>query len=210
MKYAIFDEKGLPKAFYDKTIHGDKIPEEAIEITDKQWSQFINNQGKRAWDFENKQVIDISNSYFDETQNKWIQKTEDEIKQEKLQQKQQRLTLQLKQIFKDYRSNKATLQSQTINKEINARQEDLINIDGLISVLLNDTDTVQFRCADNSFVEVTKSELENIKKEIIQFGQKLYQNKWNIENQINNLTIDDIDKEYEIDLENGELKLKEE
>ena len=58
MKYAIFDEQGFPKAFYDKAIHGDKIPEEAIEITDEQWLEFINNQGRRRWDFEKKEVVE--------------------------------------------------------------------------------------------------------------------------------------------------------
>jgi hypothetical protein len=57
MKYALFDENGLPKAFYDKDIHGDKVPQEVIEITDEQWLEFINNQGRRRWDFENKQVV---------------------------------------------------------------------------------------------------------------------------------------------------------
>jgi len=57
MKYAIFDEQGFPKAFYDKEIHGDKIPSEAIEITEEQWHEFNNNQGFRKWDFENKQVV---------------------------------------------------------------------------------------------------------------------------------------------------------
>jgi len=58
MKYAIFDEQGFPKAFYDKAIHGNKIPKKAIEITDEQWLEFINNQGKRKWDFEKKEVVE--------------------------------------------------------------------------------------------------------------------------------------------------------
>jgi len=47
MKYAVFDENGFPKTFYDKAIHGDNIPAKVIEITDEQWLEFINNQGKR-------------------------------------------------------------------------------------------------------------------------------------------------------------------
>jgi len=58
MKYAIFDEQGFPKAFYDKAIHGDDIPEEAIEITEEQWLEFINNQGRRRWDFKKKKVVE--------------------------------------------------------------------------------------------------------------------------------------------------------
>lgn len=58
MKYAVFDENGFPKAFYDKAIHGDNIPAEAIEITDEQWQELINNQGRCRWDFEKKQVAE--------------------------------------------------------------------------------------------------------------------------------------------------------
>jgi len=58
MKYAIFDENGFPKAFYDKAIHGNNIPKEAVEITDEQWLEFINNQGRRRWDFEKKEVVE--------------------------------------------------------------------------------------------------------------------------------------------------------
>jgi len=60
MKYVIFDEQGLPKAFYSRDIHGDNIPEEAIEITEDQWLEFINNHGERKWDFENKKVIEYT------------------------------------------------------------------------------------------------------------------------------------------------------
>jgi len=60
MKYAVFDENGFPKAFYDKAIHGNNIPAEAVEITDEQWLEFINNQGRRRWDFEKKQVVEYS------------------------------------------------------------------------------------------------------------------------------------------------------
>jgi len=58
MKYAIFDEQGFPKAFYSPDIHGDNIPEEAIKITEEQWEEFINNQGRRKWDFEKQQVVE--------------------------------------------------------------------------------------------------------------------------------------------------------
>ncbi len=56
MKYAIFDEQGFPKAFYDDQIHTD-IPKEAIQITEQQWLEFVNNQGKRKWDFDEKVVV---------------------------------------------------------------------------------------------------------------------------------------------------------
>jgi len=57
-KYAIFDDKGFPKAFYDDEIH-ENIPQEAIEITEEQWLEFINNQGRRKWDFNTNQVVPL-------------------------------------------------------------------------------------------------------------------------------------------------------
>lgn len=49
MKYAIFDGNGLPTAFYSPDVHGDDIPTEAIQITDEQWHEFIDNNGLRKW-----------------------------------------------------------------------------------------------------------------------------------------------------------------
>lgn len=46
MKYTILDENELPMAFYSDDIHLD-IPKEAIEITEDQWLECINNQGQR-------------------------------------------------------------------------------------------------------------------------------------------------------------------
>lgn len=48
MKYTILNENGLPTAFYSDDVHSD-IPKEAIEITDEQWLECINNQGRRAF-----------------------------------------------------------------------------------------------------------------------------------------------------------------
>jgi hypothetical protein len=55
MKYAILDINGLPTAFYSDDIH-DNIPTEAINITDEQWQECINNQGNRQ--FVNGIIVD--------------------------------------------------------------------------------------------------------------------------------------------------------
>lgn len=55
MKYAIFDNLGFPKAFYDDEIH-ETIPKEAIQIMEEQWLEFINNQGQMVWDFDTNTV----------------------------------------------------------------------------------------------------------------------------------------------------------
>ena len=58
MKKAVFDENGFPTAFYSSDIHGDNIPEAAIEITDEQWLEFIENPGARKW--SNGQVVEYT------------------------------------------------------------------------------------------------------------------------------------------------------
>ena len=54
MKLGVFED-GFPTAFYDRDLHGDNIPADAIEITDEQWLELINNQGMRR--FVNGQVV---------------------------------------------------------------------------------------------------------------------------------------------------------
>ncbi|MDL2202012.1 hypothetical protein QQF51_04925 [Brucella intermedia] len=49
-KYAIFDMHGMPTAFYSADINGVDIPKNAVEITESQWNEFLNNQGARRWD----------------------------------------------------------------------------------------------------------------------------------------------------------------
>lgn len=44
-----FYRRWLPSGFYSSEIHGENIPERAIEITDDQWREFINNSGRRRW-----------------------------------------------------------------------------------------------------------------------------------------------------------------
>lgn len=51
-KFASFDSSGLPVAFYSEELHGDGIPDEAVEISDAAWLEFINNSGLRRWDGE--------------------------------------------------------------------------------------------------------------------------------------------------------------
>lgn len=48
MKYTVLNENGLPTAFYSDDIHSD-IPSDAIEITEDQWLECINNSGNRKF-----------------------------------------------------------------------------------------------------------------------------------------------------------------
>lgn len=47
MRYATFNDNGFPTGFYSSDIHGDSVPQEAIEIADEQWLEFIGNPGLR-------------------------------------------------------------------------------------------------------------------------------------------------------------------
>jgi len=86
-------------------------------------------------------------------------------------------------------TTKGVLLSTTINKKINVSYQSLINIDSLIDYMTNNKIlNKQFRCYDNSFVTVTIAELTSIKQELINFGLKMYENKWNIENKITSAT----------------------
>ena len=50
--YATFDELGLPTGFYHIGI-SKTIPEDAIQITEEQWRDFISNMGQKRWDGAN-------------------------------------------------------------------------------------------------------------------------------------------------------------
>ncbi|MEV5054681.1 hypothetical protein MRBLRH13_000262 [Agrobacterium radiobacter] len=48
MKLGVF-ENGFPKGFYDPDVHGENIPSGAVEITDEQWLELVDNQGMRQF-----------------------------------------------------------------------------------------------------------------------------------------------------------------
>lgn len=48
MIYATLDNSGFVTGFYDTSLHGDNIPDNAVEITKEQYDELLNNQGKTA------------------------------------------------------------------------------------------------------------------------------------------------------------------
>jgi len=135
--------------------------------------------------------VDVSNKYYQLIQS-WIKLGNTpqcaHTKEELLEHYKKVKLKELKISFEDYRYNKAKIFSKTINKYVDARERDLINIDALISSLPDNNTTIQFRTYENDFIEVTKPQLESIKQEIIAYGLKLYQRKWEIEKKISNET----------------------
>ncbi|WP_457625057.1 hypothetical protein, partial [Persephonella sp.] len=87
------------KAFYDSEIH-QNIPAEAAEITDSEWQEFIENQGKRA--YINGQIIDITNKVFDTNAGTWRDKTQAEILAEKKQKLLAKLTVETKNYIEQF------------------------------------------------------------------------------------------------------------
>ena len=93
MKYAIFDEKGLPKGFYDPTIHKD-IPENAARISEDIWKKLLT--GKYA--YLNGELVEITGKIWDERERVWREKT----KEEKLQDYKDQKISTLNQHTKNY------------------------------------------------------------------------------------------------------------
>lgn len=48
-KFAMLNAEGFATAFYDRDMHGNDIPTGVIEITDEQWLEYIDNQGRRKF-----------------------------------------------------------------------------------------------------------------------------------------------------------------
>lgn len=85
--------------------------------------------------------------------------------------------------------------SQTLSCFINFGSLHLRNVDSLISLMESaNMSNVLFRIYDNSFKQVSLEQLKIVKLELIQFGLKLYQIKWQLENLINQCqTTEDLD-----------------
>jgi len=49
MIFAIFNEQGFPMGFYSHEVHGDNIPEGAVEISESEWNDLLDNPGLRKW-----------------------------------------------------------------------------------------------------------------------------------------------------------------
>ena len=72
----------------------------------------------------------------------------------------------------------------SVGFEIDADEIANRNIEGLVLVMQPE-ETTLFRAYDNTFHEVTREQLETMRKEIVINSQYLYQAKWTMENRIN-------------------------
>ena len=168
-KYAIFSKEGLPQGFYDKEIHGENIPQEAIEITEEQWKEFVENQGLRKWNFNTKKVVKYTPTIS-------LNDLKDIKKQE------------IKQAFINIITN-SSMTSTILNVEVNFGTEHLANVQNLINYLEdNELTTTQFRTYDNTFIEINLDQLKSLEKEMITYAIQLREKKWELEQQIDSAT----------------------
>ncbi|RCW80934.1 hypothetical protein [Phyllobacterium bourgognense] len=58
MMVATFNDENFPIGFYSEEVHGNRVPPEAVEITDEQWIELYTYQGARK--FEDGAVIEYT------------------------------------------------------------------------------------------------------------------------------------------------------
>lgn len=76
--------------------------------------------------------------------------------------------------------------SQTLGKEVNSGIQHLLNVEGLILYLQEKgLEQTEFRCYDNTFVQVTLKDLQSLRFEMIVHRLALYKRKWALEDQVN-------------------------
>ena len=84
----------------------------------------------------------------------------------------------------------------SVGFKIDATERSLRDISGLItSMSSRSLENVLFCAADNTFHEVTLDQLKQMQLEVIEYGQNLYQQKWNLREEIQKASsIDEIQK----------------
>lgn len=140
------------------------------------------------WCNINNAVIEDKGEYYEVVEIPVIEKSLDELKQEKLQ--------ELKKLFQTARET--THCDCELGFEIDANETAYINVLGLVD-RISDDETKMFRAYDNTFHEVTKNDIKIIKTTIETNAEMLYQNKWIKENKINQAS--SIEELNEISLE---------
>ena len=106
------------------------------------------------------------------------------------------------------RYNNSIILSGSINKEIDAGNKALNDINGLLD-LLEPGETEEFRLADNSFITLTRGQLETLKKEILNAGRELYKTKWSLEAKIDELALEDLEVSN-VDFDNVQIIINKE
>ena len=137
----------------------------------KNWAEYTQ---AAVWCNANKAVIEDKNEYYEVVALPEPPKpTLDELKKTRLSELETAFTTA---------SQEAHCTS-SVGFEIDADEIANRNIEGLVPVMQPE-ETTLFRAYDNSFHEVTREQLETMRKEIVVNSQYLYQAKWTMEAQI--------------------------
>lgn len=142
----------------------------------------MTNQAIASYTSEVKPYVDIWQTKYDEINTPYVP-TLEEAKEAKL--------AELTSAFDTAAQNAHIMSS--VGFEIDANEVANRNIEGLVLVM-SDTDTTMFCDYNNEFHEVTKAQLETMRKEIVVNSQRLYQIKWTYRTQIEAAaTVDELD-----------------
>jgi hypothetical protein len=157
---------------------------------DGNWEYVLDERGKTVYDKDTKESIKID--YLGELKEEhtfeqptsefdiWIDTWEYNIEQAK-----NAKYWEIKQAF-EQESENSKVMSQSLNTEINADRKSLQNIEGLLAVI--GSGMIPYKCYDNRFVNVDRTNLEAMRLEVIKAGQSLYNKKWDLETTIKNAT----------------------
>lgn len=131
--------------------------------------------------------IEPNEGYAKENNGKWYFKDGTLAEDITIKKLKERKVSEVKSKFTDEQANRVFTCS--LGFKVNNRRSggnfDKDNVQSLIDLGVT---PIQFRDADNQFHSLTTEQLETLKNEMIQDGLGLYQQKWDLENTINNAT----------------------
>ena len=171
-------ERIVPVDYESRKPEVDPFYQEAIPKPMSEWTLVTGEAVVKVWDDVEKQFIEAPRSNWPirvEVKYNVVTKTLDEKKQE--------LRSQLKFMIDQEITNGFLYQP--LNVKLDADTPSIVNLMLLREwAQANSIQNVTIRTYDNTFVEVSTSDLDSIIKAITSWKMNLYQNKWNIESQL--------------------------
>ena len=171
-------ERIVPVDYESKKPKVDSFYQEAIPKPMSEWTLVTGEAVVKVWDDVEKQFIEAPRSNWPirvEVEYDVVTKTLDEKKQE--------LRSQLKFMIDQEVANEFLYQP--LNIKLDVDTPSIVNLMLLREwAQANSIPNVTIRTYDNTFVEVSTSDLDSIIKAIASWKVNLYQNKWNTENQL--------------------------
>jgi hypothetical protein len=171
-------ERIVPVDYESRKPEVDQFYQEAIPKPMSEWTLVTGETVVKVWNEVEKQFIEAPRSNWPirvEVEYDVVTKTPDEKKQE--------LRSQLKFVIDQEVAGGFLYQP--LNLKLDVDTPSIVNLMLLREwALANSIQNVTIRTYDNTFVEVSTSDLDSIIKAIASWKVNLYQNKWEIENQL--------------------------